>query len=57
MKDELKKEFTRRISQANPVSMITVLYDMTIVYLGDARAFLEKKQEKEFVRELHRAQD
>ncbi len=57
MKDELKKEFTRRISQANPVSMITVLYDMTIVYLGDARAFLEKKREKEFVRELHRAQD
>lgn len=57
MKDELKKEFTRRIAQATPVSMITVLYDMTIVYLGEAKAFLAEKQAKKFVREIHHAQD
>ncbi len=57
MKDALKKEFTRRITQANPVSMITVLYDMTLVYLGDAREALEAKQKKKFVQEIHHAQD
>ena len=57
MKDELKKEFTRRITQANKVSMITILYDMTLVYLEDAKAALAEKQEKQFVQEIHHAQD
>ncbi len=57
MKDELKKEFTRRIAQANKVSMITILYDMTLVYLDDAKEALSKKQEKQFVQEIHHAQD
>lgn len=57
MKDELKKEFARRIAQATPVSMITVLYDMTLVYLGDAKEALGKGQEKRFAQEVHRAQD
>lgn len=57
MKDELKKEFGRRIAQANPISMITILYDMTLVYLGDAKEALEAKQEKKFVQEIHYAQD
>lgn len=55
MKDELKKEFTRRISQATPVSMVTILYDMTLAYLEDARAALG--EEKNFVQEVHRGQD
>ena len=33
MRDDLKKDFTRRITQANSVSMITILYDMMLVYL------------------------
>lgn len=57
MKDELKKEFTRRIAQATPVSMITILYDMTLVYLEDAETALAESRDKEFVREIHRAQD
>ena len=57
MKDDLKKEFTRRISQATPVSMITILYDMALVYLGDAEAALTAKEEKKFVQEIHHAQD
>lgn len=57
MRDELKKEFTRRITQANPVSMITILYDMTLVYIGDAREAFAGREEKKFVQEIHRAQD
>ena len=57
MKDELKKEFARRIAQANPVSMITILYDMTLVYLNDAEEALKIQQEKRFVQEIHYAQD
>lgn len=57
MKDQLKKEFARRIAQANPVSMITILYDMTLVYLEDAEKDLEACQEKKFVQEIHYAQD
>ncbi len=57
MRDDLKKEFVRRITQANPVSMITVLYDMTLVYLGDAGKAYENGEEKGFVQEIHRAQD
>ena len=57
MRDELKKEFTRRIAQANPVSMITILYEMTLTYLADAERADAEKQEKKFVREIHRAQD
>lgn len=57
MRDDIKKEFTRRIAQATPVSMITVLYDMALVYLGDAKAALAAKEEKKFVQEIHHAQD
>lgn len=57
MRDELKKEFTRRIAQANPISMITILYDMTLAYLEDAEAAFVKNEEKSFVQEIHHAQD
>lgn len=57
MRDELKKEFTRRIAQATPVSMITILYDMTLVYVEDAKEALAAGSEKKFVQEIHRAQD
>ncbi len=57
MRDDLKKDFTRRITQANSVSMITILYDMMLVYLGDARNALEKNDGKQFVQEIHHGQD
>lgn len=57
MKSDLKKEFTRRIAQANPVSMITILYDMTLTYLEDAKTAVSEEEEKIFVQEVHRAQD
>ena len=57
MRDELKKEFARRIAQANQISMNTILYDMTLVYLEDAKEAMELQQKKEFVQEIHYAQD
>lgn len=57
MRDDIKKEFTRRIAQATPISMITILYDMALVYLEDAKAALAAKEEKKFVQEIHHAQD
>lgn len=57
MKDTLKKEFTRRITQATPVSMITILYDMTLVYLKDAEDACKQNQSDLFVQEIHHAQD
>lgn len=57
MRDELKKEFTRRVAQATPVSMITILYDMTLVYLRDAKEALAEKEDKKFLQEIHHAQD
>lgn len=57
MRDELKKEFARRIAQANQISMITILYDMTLVYLEDAKEAMELQQKKGFVQEIHYAQD
>ena len=36
MTDELKKEFTLRITQANPISMITILYEIALAYLEEA---------------------
>jgi len=57
MDDVLKKEFTRRITQANPVSMITILYDMILIYLKDAKEACDGGQKDRFVQEIHHAQD
>ncbi len=57
MRDEQKKEFTRRITQANPVSMITILYEITLAYLEDAKQAHEQGKQEEFVKALHRGQD
>lgn len=54
MTDERKKEFIRRISNADPVQMITVLYDMTLAYLEDALAAVDDSAFKD---SLHHAGD
>ena len=43
MTAEQKKEFTRKISQANSAQMIVILYDITLVYVEDALQFMEKE--------------
>ena len=57
MTDRMKKEFTLRVSQANPISMITILYEIALVYLEDAKNAYDKQDRKAFSHALHRAQD
>jgi len=42
MTAEQKKEFTRKITQANSAQLIVILYDIALVYVNDAIAFMEK---------------
>lgn len=42
MTAEQKKEFTRKISQANSAQLIVILYDIALVYVNDAIYFMEK---------------
>ena len=43
MTAEQKKEFTRKISQANTAELIVILYDIALVYVNDAILFMEKE--------------
>lgn len=57
MTDSMKKEFTLRVSQANPISMITILYEIALVYLQDAEMAYKLQDKKGFVHALHMTQD
>ena len=41
MTAEQKKEFTRKITQANSAQLIVILYDIALVYVNDAIAFMD----------------
>ena len=41
MTKELKQEFTLRITQANKTQLITILYEMVLLYLEEAKAALD----------------
>ena len=43
MTAEQKKEFTRRVSQANSAQLIVILYEIALVYVKDAISFMEKE--------------
>ncbi|MGN0413829.1 MAG: flagellar protein FliS [Lachnospiraceae bacterium] len=57
MTDELKKEFTLRITQANPISMITILYEITLTYLEEAAEAKQSDDREKFVLAIHHGQD
>lgn len=42
MTKELKQEYTLRITQANKTQLITILYEMILLYLDEAREALDK---------------
>ena len=42
MTAEQKKEFTRKITQANSAQLIVILYDIALVYVNNAISFMEK---------------
>lgn len=43
MTADQKKEFTRKITQANSAQLIVILYDITLVYVNDAIRFMDAK--------------
>lgn len=43
MTREMKQQFTFRITQANPTDMIVILYEMTLMFLGEAKEAGEKE--------------
>jgi flagellar protein FliS len=48
MTDNLKQEFTRRISVANSTDLIVILYDMVLSYADDAEEALKSDEDHEF---------
>ena len=47
--------YTRRITMANKTQMITILYEMVLDYISDAKESLENSDEKGFLEGLSRA--
>ena len=48
MTRELKQEFTLRITQANKTQLITILYEMVLLYLDEAQEALRVEDKAEF---------
>jgi flagellar protein FliS len=45
MTRELKQEFTLRITQANKTQLITILYEMILLYVDEAEGALEQEDQ------------
>lgn len=54
MTDELKKEFTLKITRANSTELIVILYDMILVYIKEAGEFWDCGNKKEYIRSLQK---
>jgi flagellar protein FliS len=54
MTDELKHEFTRRISSANSTELVVILYDMVLCYTDDAEEALKTDNDHEFFSSISR---
>lgn len=48
MTREMKQEFTFRITQANPTEMVVILYEMTLLFLEEAKQAGEKEDFEAF---------
>lgn len=57
MTDQIKQEFTLKISQANKTQMIVVIYDMFLVYLREAEDAYAIEDNEEFRRSIRRAKE
>ena len=56
MTKELKQEYTLRITQANKTQMITILYDMTLLYLAEAKEALNEDRKEDFKMAIRKIQ-
>lgn len=57
MTKELKQEFTLRISQANKTQLITILYEMILLYLDEAKAALETEDMSAYKNEIRKIRE
>lgn len=48
MTKELKQEYTRRITQANKTQLITILYEIVLLYLEEAKEMLQAEDKAGF---------
>ena len=48
MTREVKQEFTLRITQANKTQLITILYEMVLLYINEAEEALDAEDKTEF---------
>ena len=55
MTDELKKEYTLRISQANKTQLILILYEMLLIYVDEAKKALARQDRKRLLEEIRKA--
>lgn len=56
MTKELKQEYTLRITQANKTQLITILYEMTLLYIDEAREALSTGKRDDFKNAIRRIQ-
>lgn len=56
MTSESKREFTLRISQANPTEIIVITYEIVLVYFEDAKTALREEQTDAFKSAISRIQ-
>ena len=54
MTDELKKEFTLKITRANATELVVILYDMILVYIKEAGEFWGADNKEEYQRSLQK---
>ena len=60
MNNELKQDFTRRLSQCNQGGMIVIIYDIFFAYIDDAKKAWENSEREEFktaIRNVQRTLD
>ena len=57
MTKELKQEFTLRITQANKTQLITILYEMVLLYLEEAGESLTKEDKPAFKQAIRKIRD
>lgn len=48
MTKELKQEYTLRITQANKTQLITILYEMVLLYLDEAKEALQTENKADY---------
>lgn len=48
MENQLKQDFTRRISQANRSELHVIMYEIFFAYASEAKGYFEKKETEKF---------